>query len=67
LLTKLAHRLTRLSRELLFVPRPGDIYIVSYPRSGTTWLQMILYQLTSDGSMGFDHITEFIERALSLG
>src|SRR5580658_5472758 len=69
-LTKLAHRLGRLSGDLVFVPRPDDIYIVSYPRSGTTWLQMILYQLTTDGGMDFDHITEFIpffERALSLG
>ena len=69
-LTRVAHRLSRLGGGLLFVPRPNDIYIVSYPRSGTTWLQMILYQLTTDGNMDFDHITEFVpffERALSLG
>jgi hypothetical protein len=36
---------------------PDDIFIVTYPKSGTTWLQMIVYQLTSDGAMDFPHIT----------
>lgn len=35
---------------------PDDLFIVTYPRSGTTWMQMILYQLTTDGSMDFKHI-----------
>jgi len=48
-------RLTRLE----FVPRPDDIFIVTHPRSGTTWMQMILYQLTTDGSMDFPHIAEY--------
>ena len=39
-----------------FVPRPDDLFIVSYPRSGTTWMQMILYQLATDGNLDFDHI-----------
>ncbi|MCI5130999.1 MAG: sulfotransferase domain-containing protein [Candidatus Electrothrix sp. EH2] len=34
----------------------SDIYISSYTRSGTTWTQMILYQLTTNGNMDFDHI-----------
>jgi hypothetical protein len=42
-----------------FVPRPDDIFIVTYPRSGTTWMQMILYQLTTDGNMDFRHINEY--------
>ena len=45
--------------HLEFVPRPDDIFIVTYPRSGTTWMQMILYQLTTDGSMDFPHIYEY--------
>jgi hypothetical protein len=40
-----------------FVPRPDDIFIVTYPRSGTTWMQMILYQFTTEGKMAFPHIT----------
>jgi Sulfotransferase domain len=41
-----------------FKPRPGDIFIVTYPRSGTTWMQMILYQLTTNGVINFDHISQ---------
>lgn len=43
---------------LEYTARPDDVFIVSYPRSGTTWLQMIVYQLTTDGSMDFAHIGE---------
>jgi hypothetical protein len=53
-----------------FHPRPDDVYLASYARSGTTWLQMILYQLTTDGNMDFEHITlpiPYFERALSQG
>jgi peroxiredoxin len=45
-------------KHFKFVPRPNDIFIVTYPRSGTTWMQMILYQLTTDGSMDVPHIAE---------
>lgn len=41
-----------------YTARPDDVFICSYPRSGTTWLQMILYQLTTDGEMDFEHIGE---------
>ena len=50
-----------------FVPRSDDIFIVTYPRSGTTWMQMILYQLTTEGAMDFPHITKvspWFERSL---
>jgi Sulfotransferase domain len=39
-------------------PRADDIFIATYPKSGTTLMQMMLYQLTTDGSMDFDHIGE---------
>lgn len=54
-------------KHLDYVPRPDDVFIVTYPRSGTTWMQMILYQLTTDGSMNFPHIAEYcpwFERSL---
>lgn len=63
-------RLNTKAGFLEFIPRPDDIYLASYARSGTTWLQMIVYQLTSDGSMDFNHITQpipYLERALPLG
>jgi hypothetical protein len=50
-------------------PRSDDVYVVSYPRSGTTWVQMILYQLTTDGEVTFGHVAEvipYLERAIDL-
>src|SRR5580704_1087962 len=58
------------SGRLAFVPRPDDVYLASYARSGTTWLQMIVYQLTTNGNMDFAHITQpipYFERALAQG
>src|SRR5262245_3833885 len=57
-------------KYLDYAPRPDDIFIVTYPRSGTTWMQMILYQLTTDGNMNFPHITQhcpWFERSLKAG
>jgi hypothetical protein len=54
-------------KHLDYVPRPNDIFIVTYPRSGTTWMQMILYQLTTDGNMDIPHIAQhspWFERSL---
>ncbi|MBF0153450.1 MAG: sulfotransferase domain-containing protein [Magnetococcales bacterium] len=39
-----------------FDARGDDIFVVTYPRSGTTLMQMMLYQLTTDGNMDFQHI-----------
>jgi len=52
---------------LEFVDRPDDIYINSFMRSGTTWMQMILYQLTTDGEMHFESmydVSPWFERSL---
>lgn len=70
LLTGLA-RVSDLMRHghLEFVPRNDDIFLVTYPRSGTTWMQMILYQLTTDGNMDFPHIcrvSPWFERFLTM-
>lgn len=48
----------RLHYNLAYDGSPEDIFIVTYPKSGTTWLQMIVYQLTTDGAMEFAHIDE---------
>ena len=56
--------------RLKFNFHPDDIFIVTYPRSGTALVRMILYQLTTDGSMEFEHISQFIpffDRLLSIG
>jgi hypothetical protein len=44
--------------DLEYVRRPDDIFVVSYPKSGTTWVQMILYQLTTNGAMTMRHIDD---------
>ena len=36
--------------------RASDLFVVSYPKSGTTWMQMILYQLTTEGNLDFVHL-----------
>lgn len=63
-----SRRLTRLINRLrvvratryAFTPRPDDVFIVTYPRSGTTLMQMMLYQLTGSGGMEFFHISQFV-------
>ncbi len=49
-------KLVVLRYALLFEERDSDIYVATYLKSGTTWMQMILYQLTTDGNMDFNHI-----------
>jgi hypothetical protein len=66
-----AHLVTRFLRgRLEFTPRSDDIWVVTYPRSGTTWVQFLLYQLTTSGDMGFSHLNEvspWFERSLAIG
>jgi hypothetical protein len=57
-LRELHSRLHMIRYGLEYDGSPDDIFIVTYPKSGTTWLQMIVYQLTSDGAMDFAHIDE---------
>ncbi len=43
---------------LKFGQRPDDVYICTFMKSGTTLMQMILYQMTTSGEVDFDHIYE---------
>ncbi|GBO19407.1 Sulfotransferase family cytosolic 1B member 1 [Araneus ventricosus] len=53
-----------LSREnipatLDYLPRDGDIIIASYPKTGSTWLQYIVLQITSKGQLFLSSINDF--------
>ena len=39
-----------------FEERDSDIFVVTYLKSGTTWMQVILHNLLTDGNMDFNHI-----------
>ncbi|HEY8022614.1 MAG TPA: sulfotransferase domain-containing protein [Thermoanaerobaculia bacterium] len=46
----------RVRRAADYRSRPDDVFVVSFPKSGTTLLQMMLYQMTTDGSLDIPHI-----------
>lgn len=53
-----------------FQPRPSDVIITPWSKSGTTWLQQIVHGLRSGGDMDFDDISRvspWIEVADALG
>ena len=59
-----------LERGLAFVPRPTDVLISPYAKSGTTWLQQIVHGLRTRGDMDFDDISRvvpWIETSPDLG
>lgn len=39
-----------------FEERDSDVFVVTYLKSGTTWMQVILHNLLTDGNMDFNHI-----------
>jgi len=47
-------RMQKIMKE--FGEKESDIYVVTFPKSGTTLMQMILYQMTTDGNMDFRHL-----------
>lgn len=59
----LSSKILALVRELKFFQyclkfgqRHDDIYICTFAKSGTTLMQMMLYQMTTRGEIDFDHI-----------
>ena len=55
LLTQEAHQ-----QATLFQARSTDVFVATYPKSGTTWMQQIVHGLRSSGSMDFGEITEVV-------
>jgi hypothetical protein len=43
-----------------FKPRKSDVFVVTYPKCGTTWVTQICHQLRKPGHMDFGEITEVI-------
>lgn len=59
-----------IGNAMSFQARASDIFINSYPKSGTTWLQQIVHGLRSRGDMRFEEITAvvpWLETALDMG
>ncbi|WP_174462154.1 sulfotransferase domain-containing protein [Myxococcus sp. CA056] len=45
-------------RYVWLKPRPGDIYIATAAKAGTTWMQQIVFQLIHEGRGEFEHILQ---------
>ena len=38
--------------------KAGDIFVASFPKSGTTWMQHIVHTLATNGDSPLDHISD---------
>jgi hypothetical protein len=66
----LLHSSDSLARARSFQARTTDVFIVTYPKSGTTWLQQIVHGLRTGGSMDFTEIcavVPWLETCVDLG
>ena len=46
--------------EKEFVVKDGDVFIVTYPRSGTTWTEQMVHLLVNKGEQGEQRITDAV-------
>ncbi|MFP2928020.1 sulfotransferase domain-containing protein [Pyxidicoccus sp. 3LG] len=68
-LASMALRWFRL-RYVMLKPRPGDIYVATAPKTGTTWMQQIVHQILTGGRGEFEHIYQvspYLEHLLLRG
>ena len=59
-----------IAHGLSYQAEPSDVFIATYPKCGTTWLQQIMHCLRSNGDMDYPEITAVIpwlEMALVMG
>jgi hypothetical protein len=47
-------------RGLAYKPDPTDVFIVTPPKCGTTWMQQIVHGLRTRGAMDFDEISRVV-------
>ena len=46
--------------EKEFVVRDGDVFVVTYPRSGTTWTEQMVHLLVNKGEQGEQRLTDAV-------
>jgi sulfotransferase len=46
--------------EKEFVVKDGDVFVVTYPRSGTTWTEQIVHLLVNKGEQGEQRLTDAV-------
>ncbi|CAF2755760.1 unnamed protein product, partial [Rotaria sp. Silwood2] len=47
---------------LQYKAQPGDIFIATYPKSGTTWMEVIVYSLLNNGKPFDADIGDYLMR-----
>ena len=54
------HSAASVARGRSFAPRASDVFVVTYPKCGTTWMTQICHQLRTGGDEAFGEITEVV-------